>query len=270
MAYEFISYEKIGAVARINHNRPQLRNAENKGLLDELDHAIDAAAEDNEVKVVIIGGNGDHFSAGHDLKEAQMSRGDFTVEQRWAYEEKRYYGYSMKIYDLPKPVIAQVQGACIAGGFMVAAMADLLVASEDAFFADPVVHSMGAAAVEVLFHPWALGMRAAKDVLFTGRRITAKEAHDWGFVSRLVPRAELESATLALAQHIAKAPPFALKITKRSLNRAADMQGFRTALEAHFDTHQLSHQTSEWNELRRKGIETAIAQGKKATAAAAE
>jgi enoyl-CoA hydratase len=267
MSYEFITYEKIGAVARINHNRPQMRNAENKGLLDEMDDAVTQATEDKDVRCVIIGGTGEHFSAGHDLKEGQMSRAGFSTEARWEYEEKRYLGYCMRIWDMPKPVIAQVQGACIAGGFMVAAMADLVVASDDAFFSDPVLHTLGASAVEVLFHPWALGLRQAKDILFTGRRITAKEAHDWGFVSRLVPRAELESATLALAEHIAKAPPFAMKITKRSLNRTFDMQGFRTAIEAHFDTHQLSHTSTEWEAIKSKGLSNAIQRGKTATAA---
>src|SRR5690606_26685750 len=243
-------------------NRPKNRNAESQRLLQELDDAMRQAAADPDIRVVILGGQGDHFSAGHDLKEAQESRADFTVEQRFAYEERYYYEYAMRIWDHPKPTIAQVQGACIAGGFMVANMCDLVVASDDAFFADPVCHTLSASAVEMLVHPWVMGMRAAKEFLFTGRRMDAAEAHRSGMVNRVVPRAELESATLALAEHIAKAPPFGLKLTKRSLNRTFDIQGFRNAIAAHFDTHQLSHVTEEFRQPRERGLGSAIQRAK--------
>ena len=265
MTYRHISVERIGAVARICHNRPAQRNAESSFLLDELDAAMTAAATDDAVRVIILGGVGDHFSAGHDLKEAQENRANFTVEQRFAYEEKRYFDYSLRIWDCPKPTIAQVQGACVAGGFMVANMCDLIVAADDAFFADPVCKTLAAAAVEVLVHPYVMGLRAAKDFLFTGRRMGAEEALRIGMVNRVVPRAALEAATLALANTVAEAAPFALKLTKRSLNRAMDMQGFRNALTAHFDTHQLSHVSEAFREQRAKaGLDGAIARGKAA------
>jgi enoyl-CoA hydratase len=264
MDYRDIEYEDLGGVARIWHNRPQARNAESQCLLDEIDSAMRCAAEDPSIRVVILGGRGDHFSAGHDLKEAQATRADFTVEQRWAYEELRYYDYALNIFDLPKPTIAQVQGACVAGGFMLANMCDLVVAADDAFFADPVAHSLGTAAVEVLIHPWVMGMRKAKEMLFTGQRLDAAEALRIGMVNRVVPRAELEEATLALARRIAEAPPFGLKLLKRSLNRGLDIQGLRTALEAHFDTHQLSHMTEEFRRARDRGLSGAIKAGKDA------
>jgi enoyl-CoA hydratase len=265
MAYENISVENIGPVARINHARPAQRNAESMGLLDELDHAMAAAVADDDIRVIILGGEGQHFSAGHDLKEAQQNRANFTVEQRYAYEEKRYFDYSLRIWDCPKPTIAQVQGACVAGGFMVANMCDLIVASDDAFFADPVCKTLAAAAVEVLIHPYVMGLRTAKDFLFTGRRMGAEEALRIGMVNRVVPRAELEEAALALANNIAEAAPFALKLTKRSLNRSLDMQGFRNALAAHFDTHQLSHVSDAFNQQRAKaGLDGAISRGRSA------
>jgi len=260
-----ISTQRIGPVMRINHNRPAQRNAESSYLLDELDAALAQAVADDEVRVIILGGEGAHFSAGHDLKEAQEKRSGFTVEQRFAYEEKRYFDYSMRIWDCPKPTIAQVQGACIAGGFMVANMCDLIVAADDAYFADPVCKTLAAAAVEVLVHPYVMGLRTAKDFLFTGRRMGAEEALKIGMVNRVVPRAELEEATLALANNIAEAAPFALKLTKRSLNRAMDMQGFRNALTAHFDTHQLSHVSDAFNKQRAQaGLDGAIARGRSA------
>jgi enoyl-CoA hydratase len=257
-----VAVERIGAVARIWHNRPGARNAENTPLLDAFETALDAAVGDPEVRVIILAGRGDHFSAGHDLKEAIAERTRYSVEERWAYETERYYGYALKLWDCPKPTIAQVQGACVSGAFMLANMCDLMLAAQDAFFADPVAQSLAAASVEVLVHPWVMGLRKAKEFLFTGQRMDAAEAHRIGLVNRVVPRAELDAATLALAEQIARTPPFALTLTKRSLNRTAEIQGFRAALAAHFDTHQLSHVTAEAMGIRAEGAARAIATGK--------
>jgi len=261
--YDLLAYETSGAVAVISHNRPEARNAESQKLLDELDAALDTAIADDSIKVIVIGGKGDHFSAGHDVKEAQEKRSNFTVEERWDYEAKRYYGYALKLWDCPKPTIAMVQGACVAGGFMVANMCDLIVASDDAFFADPVMRTMGAAAVEVLIHPWVMGQRKAREFLYTGEKMPAADALQTGMVNRVVPRAELEAATMALAAKISEGPAFSMMITKRSLNRTADMQGFRTALEAHFDTHQLSHLSEAFGAAYKQGLSSTIAKGKK-------
>lgn len=260
--YETVAYEMLGPVARISHNRPGQRNAESSVLLRELDQAMRKATADPAVRVIIIGGKGEHFSAGHDLKEGELHRANNSVEQRWAFEEVHYFEYAMRIWDCPKPTIAQVQGACIAGGFMVANMCDLVVASDDAFFADPVCQTLSAAAVEVLIHPYVLGLRQAKEFLFTGRRLTAKEGFEMGMINRVVPRADLEAVTLELANTIARAQPFALKLVKRSLNRTADMQGFRNALNAHFDTHQLSHVSEEFKRARDQGLASAIGRGR--------
>lgn len=266
VSYENILVERFDAVARISHNRPAVLNAESSALLRELDQAVRAAEEDPDVRVVIFAGKGRHFCAGHDLKEAMEVVGikpGSTVEERWAYESEYFFEYCMRIFDMSKPTIAQVQGACIAGGFMVANMCDLLVASEDAYFSDPVTHTLGTAAVEVLIHPYVLGMRKAKEMLFAGGRITAEEGHRVGMVNRIVPVAELESATLQLAQEISNAPPFALRLVKRSLNRIMDAQGMRVALSAHFDTHQLSHQTTEFQKTMEVGLDKTIAKARK-------
>jgi enoyl-CoA hydratase len=261
MSSPVIAVERFGPVIRISHDRPHFRNAESRQLLEELDQAVAAAVADDDVRVIILAGKGDHFSAGHDLKEAQRERSDFTVEQRWSYEEKYYFDYCLRILHAPKPVIAQVQGACISGGFMVANMCDLIVASDDAFFADPVAHTLGAAAVEVLIHPWVLGQRKAREMLYTGSRLSAVEAERAGMVNQVVAREELEAATLALAERIAEAPPFALRILKRSLNRTLEAQGFAVAVAAHFDTHQLSHMSEAFQTARDKGLAGAIRKG---------
>lgn len=259
--YSDILVEQLGPVLRIAHNRPKQRNAESTRLLDEMDDALGIARRDVEVRAVIISGEGDHFSAGHDLKEAVADRGHFSVEERWAYEEERYFGYALKIWDFPKPTLAEVRGACMGGAFMVANMCDLMVASEDAFFADPVVLSIAAASLEVLVHPYVMGLRRAKEFLFTGERMDAREAYRVGMVNKVVPVEALRSTSLVMAEKMASAPPFAIAMTKRSLNRTADLMGFRTALSAHFETHQLTHVTHETQAIRAAGAASLIGRG---------
>ena len=264
MSFTCIEIEQQGAVRRLWLNRPEARNAQSKLMLDELNAALTEAQADADTRVVVIGGRGGHFSAGHDLKEAQLHRADFTVEERWAYEELRYFDYCMRLWDFPKPTIAQVQGACIAGGFMLANMCDLVVAADDALFGDPVTHTMGAVATEVLIHPWVMGLRQAKEMLYTGERLDAARAYAIGLVNRVVPRDQLDARTLEMAIRIAQTPPFAIKLLKRSLNRMLDVQGMREALTAHFDLHQLSHVSEEYQATRRAGLASAIGKGKSA------
>jgi enoyl-CoA hydratase len=258
MNYSDITYEQIGAVVRICHNRPQFANSESENLLAEIDDVLDRAQRDDSVRVLIIGGVGKHFSSGHDLTEGMAKRGKYTPEESWMWENEHYLGNAMRIRNFPKPTIAQVQGACIAGGFMVANMCDLMVASDDAFFSDPVVHSLAAASVETLVHPWVMGTRKAKEFLFTGQRLSAAEAKEWGMVNHVVPRADLENFTLNLANQIALAPPFGVRLMKRSLNRTADIMGFSNSVMAHFETHILSTETAEHHRLRSGGMDASM------------
>lgn len=258
MNYEHLLYEHLDGIVRVSLNRPEVRNAQSRSLLRELDDAVRKADGDPDVRVMILAGTGDHFSAGHDLKSARVERPNPTVEERWEYEAEHFYDYCLRIHDMKKPTIAQVQGACIAGAFMLANMCDLIVCSEDAFFSDPVAHSMGTASIEVLVHPWVMSMRKAKELLFTGRRMPAREALEIGMINKVVPRAELEEATLSLARTVAAAPPFGLRLVKRSLNRTWDAQGMKVALSAHFDGHQLSHVTQEFQENLRRGLDSTI------------
>lgn len=263
MDYKELTYEVIGPVLRVCHNRPKQANSESENLLAELDDALERAKRDDSIRVLIIGGVGKHFSAGHDLVGGMETRGDFTPEDHWLWESEHYLGNAMRIWDFPKPTIAQVQGACIAGGFMVANMCDLMVAADDAYFSDPVCHSLAAASVEALVHPWVMGLRKAKEFLFTGQRLSAAEAKEWGMVNHVVPRAELEDFTLKLAQHIAKAPPIGIRMMKRSMNRTADIMGFRNSIMAHFDTHILSTSTHEHNLIVEAGMQASMAAAKK-------
>ena len=162
------------------------------------------------------------------------------ADARYAREMEVYLGMCRRWREIPKPVIAMVQGACIAGGLMLAWVCDLIVAADDAFFADPVVR-MGIPGVEYFAHPWVLGPRFAKEVLFTGGRFTAERAFQVGMVNRVVPRAELEAATFALAEEIAVMPPFGLALTKRAVNQCEDLMGLRSGMDSVFGLHHVAH-----------------------------
>jgi enoyl-CoA hydratase/carnithine racemase len=241
-----VGYEVVDQTAVITLNRPEARNAQNPAMLHELDGAWQRAADDAGVKVILLRANGDHFSAGHDLKttteerEAHWGRDGEGLAAAYQWEHRVFFGYSRRWRDLPKPSIAAVQGACIAAGLMLCWPCDLIVASDDAYFSDPVVR-MGIPGVEYHAHTWEWGPRRAKEMLFTGGRMTAAEAKEIGMVSRVVAREELDDAALELARRIAQFDGFALAQAKRVVNRTMDIIGQHAALEGGFDIHGLAH-----------------------------
>jgi enoyl-CoA hydratase/carnithine racemase len=162
------------------------------------------------------------------------------ADTRYAREMEVYLGMCRRWREMPKPAIAMVQGACIAGGLMLAWSCDLIVASDDAFFADPVVR-MGIPGVEYFAHPWVLGPRFAKEALFTGARFGAQRAYELGMVNRVVPRASLAEETFALAEQIATMPPFGLALAKRAVNQCEDLMGMRAGMDSAFGLHHLAH-----------------------------
>ena len=250
-----VLYSTRGAVALITLNRPRYRNAQNSAMTYALDAAFDRAVNDDTVAVIVLAGAGDHFSAGHDIgtperdadsrSRARRCCGGITSARpgrtrRYAREMEVYLGMCRRWREVPKPAIAMVQGACIAGGLMLAWVCDLIVAAEDAFFADPVVR-MGIPGVEYFAHPWVLGPRFAKEVLFTGGRFTAERAYQVGMVNRVVPRAELEPATFALAEEVAAMPRFGLALAKRAVNQCEDQMGLRPGMDSVFGLHHVAH-----------------------------
>ena len=253
--FQTILYEVPAThVARITLNRPETRNAQDTRMLYELNDAFDRAARDNEIKVVILAANGPHFSSGHDLSEQNTSEvmqqfdtvgtwcgfGCAGAEAQMAREKEIYLGFSERWRNMPKPTIAAVQGKVIAGGLMLIWPCDIIIASEDAQFSDPVV-SFGVGGVEFLHHPWELGVRKAKEMLFTSDSISAEEARQLGMVNRIVPREQLQAAALEMAAKIAKKSLFALKLTKEAVNAAQDVQGRVQAMQTAFALHQLAH-----------------------------
>ncbi|MEU3619209.1 enoyl-CoA hydratase [Streptomyces sp. NPDC006872] len=235
-----ILYAAEDGIATISLNRPEAANAQTMALLNDLDAAFTRAARDEDVRVVVLRANGRHFSAGHDLKDRWPGPGDITLEWIYDAETRRYLEYALKWRNLPKPTVAAVQGKCIAAGLMLCWPCDLIVAAENAEFSDPVVH-MGIGGVEYHGHTWELGARKAKEILFTGRPLTAREAEQVGMVNKVVPLDELDAATGELARRIARMPPFGLRQAKRAVNQTLDVQGFYAALQSVFDVHQTGH-----------------------------
>jgi enoyl-CoA hydratase/carnithine racemase len=242
METTFIDYEVEGRIATITLNRAEAANAQTLPMLDDLDEAWRRAAEDDEVRVIILQGNGKHFSAGHDIKGVS-SEGEaptWTLAGIYATESRRFLEYSLRWRNIPKPSIAAVQGVCIAGGLLLAWPCDLIIAADNAKFSDPVVN-MGIGGVEYHGHTWEWGARKAKEMLFTSRSMTAEEAERLGMVNKVVPLDDLRAETRALAEEIAKKHPFALRQAKRAVNQTLDVQGFYAAVQSVFDIHQTGH-----------------------------
>jgi enoyl-CoA hydratase len=257
MGYETIRYEVEGAVATITMNRPEMANAQSTELIDELDAAFDEADADDAVRVVVLAGEGKHFSSGHDLK-GLVGSGEpdkwrllrETPEGKMYHEKVMYYDRCKRIRDFRKPTIAAVQGSCVAAGLMLACMCDLIVAADDATFSNPVLRMTGAG-VELLVEPWELGIRKAKEFLLTGDVIDAHEAWRLGMVNRVVPGDELGQRTRELAERIALVPPVTAQVVKDSLNHTADLMGQSDSWKYHFMAHHWMHNT----ETARRALE---------------
>ena len=252
---DVVTYERRGTVAMVTLNRPEYRNAQNSRMTYALDAAFSRAVDDDAVKVIVLSGNGRHFCAGHDIgtpgRDVDQTFDRKAViwwdhtdkdggDLRFARESEVYLGMCRRWREIPKPVIAMVHGACIAGGLMLAWSCDFVIASEDAFFSDPVV-KMGIPGVEYFAHPWVMNPRAAKEFLFTGDRFTAQRAHELGMVNHVVPREELEATTMAMAERISAMPRFGLALTKKAVNQAEDLQGMRTGMDSVFGLHHFAH-----------------------------
>ena len=264
--YKFVNYETLddGRIARIMLNRPEARNAQNRGMLVDLNHAFLEAEADDQVRVVILGGEGLMFSSGHDMGSkdsiAQRMPGpdqhpSFQIngatrkgaEMRMLQEWHYFFDNTRRWRNLRKITIAQVHGDVYAAGLMLMWACDLIVASEEVRFADVVGTRLGMCGVEYFAHPWELGPRKAKELLLTGDAIDAHEAHALGMVSKVFPRAELEDKTIEFARRIAQTPTMTALLIKESVNQSVDNMGFYNALNACFTLHELNH--SHWAQV---------------------
>ncbi|NBA93723.1 enoyl-CoA hydratase [Pseudomonas sp. R5(2019)] len=255
---EPVLYRVEDGVAILTLSRPQFNNVQNSQMTYALDACFRRAIDDDAVKVIVLGAVGKHFSAGHDIgTPGRDVNKPFERVQLWwdhsnkpggeflyAREQEVYLNMCRRWREMPKPTIAMVQGACVAGGLMLAWVCDLIVASDDAFFQDPVVR-MGIPGVEYFAHAFEMHPRIAKEFLMLGERMPASRAYELGMVNRVVPREQLESATLDIARRIGAQPRMGLALTKQAVNHIEDLQGKRTGMDAAFAWHHFAHVHNE-------------------------
>ncbi len=260
--YETIKVERDGGVAHLQLNRPERINALGKAMLSEIQHAMDALEADAEIRVIVLSGAGRGFSSGFDLKEQMARRPEGAPVWREILELD--FSTTMRFWDCPKPTIAAIHGACMAGAFEMALACDLSICSRDAVFGEPEL-KFGAGIVTMLL-PWMVGPKAAKDILLTGEdSLGAERALQLGIVSRVVADGEHLSAALAIARRIAVVDPDLVRDTKKALNRTYEIQGMRSALAAALDIdHAIeSHGSPD----KRRFMDLAREQGLKAALA---
>ena len=244
-------------VARITLARADKYNAINPQMIFDVNDGFNRALADDSVKVIILAADGKHFSAGHDIADtvenyqADMQHRSPRVSTWSGFQEPETHGWyaaekegyletARRWRNISKPTICAVQGKCIAGALIFAWVCDIIVASKDALFSDPVV-TFGVSGVEWFAHPWELGARKAKEFLFTADSWSAEEAWRLGMVNHVVERDDLADFTLAMARKIASKPSFALKLAKEAVNKTLDTQGQMNAIDQAFSLHHLCH-----------------------------
>jgi len=220
-------------VRRLTLNRPEKRNALSNHLRGALFAALEEADRDNTVRVTIIRGAGPCFSAGYDLSRetGRHAQGLPFHTAGGAGEWSRHVVEGcFRVWDLAKPVIAQVHGWCLAGGSELATAADLVYVAEDAQIGYPPVRMMSPP--DNQFHAWLCGMRPAMEMMLTGDAISGIEAVRVGFANRAFPADRLEDEVFAIAERIAKIPTDVQQMNKRSVHRAMEIMGLRAAIRA--------------------------------------
>lgn len=261
MKYENLIYEKDERIVRLTLNRPDKMNALSTPLMSELKAGLEEAERDPEVRVVIIKGAGRAFSAGYDLTPPPPGQEPpLPPELAAKYHIKRNHDVWFTIWNLLKPVIAQVHGYCLAGASELAFMCDITIMAEDALTGYPPVRSFSTP--DTLYHPWLMGMKKAKLMLFTGDSITGKEAAAIGLATLAVPAERLEEETNRIAQRVALIPTDLISLTKAAINHTYELMGFRAALEYAAKIHDYSHtmpSTREFGRItREKGLKAAL------------
>ncbi len=238
MSYEQILYEGDNHVLRLTCNRPNYRNAQSRLLLEELDDAFAHAAEDLDIRVIVLMGAGDHFSAGHDLgtpeemADREKRPRQEGIRGRFYHSREHFVDKTLRWRNVPKPTIAAVQGYCIFGGWMIASAMDIIFAADNA-------RCLGAN-FQYFSIPWDMHERKAKEILFESRLIDAAEALALGLVNRVIPPERLEAETLDYAHRVAQTDPFQLRMIKMAVNQKQDSQGFAGHITAAHTMHMLS------------------------------
>jgi len=262
MTYENIIYEKRGRIARLTLNRPEALNALSNALLDDVVAALNEAEQDSEVRVIIIKGAGRAFSTGYDIEPEKP--GGYSAAP--TLDDLAYLqGIDRKIttiWNLRKPVIAQVHGYCVAGGNDLAGQCDIIIAAENAIFMQPQIRRLGLTWMHMF--PYKCGAQWAKILMFTGDPITGKEAERIGIVAKAVPEEKLEEEVNKLAERITLVAPELLAMNKAAINRVFEEMGVRNAFNASVLLDTIVHTTKPVQDFLRmakeKGLKAALAE----------
>jgi enoyl-CoA hydratase len=240
----------LPGVRRLTMNRPEKRNALNNALRGAIFSALAEADRDDSVRVSIIRGAGPSFSAGYDLSANNAEGQPYATAQGLLPWARHVVEGWFRMWDLAKPVIAQVHGYCLAGGSELATACDLVYVAEDAQIGYPPTRLMSPP--DMQFHPWLLGMRRAMEMYLTGDAITGKEAAAEGFANRAYPADRLDEEVLKIADRISKVPPDLQQINKRSVHRAMEIMGMRDGLRAGTELQALAFCTESSQAYRRQ------------------
>jgi enoyl-CoA hydratase len=233
MAEDLVLSAVDGSISIVTLNRPEKLNAISVELKRALVARLTEADRDPATSVVVLRANGRGFSAGYDIgpNPARAARKGNALA--WHDSLSDDVALELTPWDMRKPVIASIQGHCLGGGCELAMMCDLAIAADDALFGEPEIRFSNVGPALVL--PFIIGQKRARELLYFGDPIDAQTALQWGMVNRVVPRAELEAATMKLARRLALISPESLTATKRALSRGADAAGFRNAIRAGLD-----------------------------------
>lgn len=253
--------EPVPSVRRITLNRPEKRNPLSNELRTELFHALEAADQDDSIRCMIIRGAGPCFSAGYDLTSNSAQGQPFYTPGGLSNWPRHVVDGFFRMWDMAKPIIAQVHGYCLAGGTELATACDLVYVAEDAMIGYPVVRTISPP--DNQFYPWIVGMRRAMELMLTGDHMSGTEAAESGFANRAFSAEQLEAEVLKVASRIAKVPTDVQQINKRAVHRQMDAMGVRAGIRAGTEMQQLAMFTKtaqdHFAEIR-KGLTQALSQ----------
>lgn len=262
-AGDALTIERRGRVAILSFNRPSVLNAFDGPLVEATTRAMSELSADEEIRAIVVRGEGRAFSAGFDLKAGAATAGQRSLAD-WRRVLEADFAFIMAFWDCPKPTIACVHGYCLGGAFELALACDVTVAAAGARFGAPEVR-FGSGAVALLL-PWIAGPKAAKELLLSGEdRLTAERAQQLGIVNHVVPDGEEYDRALAIAGDMAAAAPDALRLTKQAINRSYEAMGLRTALAQALETDifievAAGPERAEFNRIRaEQGLQAALA-----------
>lgn len=270
MTYKTLLVESDQNITTVTLNRPDKMNAISPTMLSELKDALAIADSDDSISVVVLKSSGKVFCAGYDLSPEDWIVSQFPADfesgvdvQKDREDVIELLEYWLDLWQFPKPIIAAVQGPALSGAGELLAMCDLVVASESASFGHPAGRDLGIPPT-VFMWPMLIGMRKTKEMLFTAKSISAKDAEKHGLINEAVPANELDDRVQALAEDVALTPVNHLKILKEATNNWYDNMGMATSSYQAADLDAVFHQSSTFNAffkvVREKGMKAALAE----------